>query len=315
MNRLMNRLEKFINRLNFKRAFRVHIISSFLILILCVSAIAYVSRDKIYMALDYKRASDIFKKEGISDTLKLQLNKLTSDSGDIINIIVLEKSNNIVFKANNNLYGSATNIKFTPYGLNQHYLQDNINKDIIYKVVSDENIILSRHYFTNNKKVNEDIDTELFYERDLSSKNIYLLNYLIQRDTDSKIFIMRTVSPIPYAERLLKITVVLFGLMFIIYWIGLALWVYKDSNEKQNNPSLWGLLVLLTNLAGLIIYIMYKQNCSVCHECKALQNKENIYCVKCGANLNRVCSNCGQIINRENNYCSKCGTKFFNNKD
>jgi RNA polymerase subunit RPABC4/transcription elongation factor Spt4 len=303
----MRGLERFLNRVNFRRAVRVYIVSSVLILIICLSAVAYVSRDKISMAIDYERALGIFNREGVSDRLKVQLNKLASDSADVKNILAADRNNNIIFKVNNNLIGNNIGLKFTSYENNPNYLQDNINKGTIYKVVGDENIILNKDYIENDRKVNEDIDNDLSYERDLSSMNVYLLNYMLRKDTGTKIFVIRAANRIPHAESLLEITGTLFGLIFIIYWIGLALWVYKDSNKKLNNPSLWGLLVLITNLAGLIIYFMYNQNNRVCRECGALQNKENIYCIKCGANLNRVCSRCGQIIYKQYNYCSRCG--------
>lgn len=311
----MNRIEIFLNKLNFKKAVKIYLILSILLLIICLSVIGYVSRDKIYMTLDYEKASDTFRKEGLSDRLKTQLNKLASDSKDVRNIIIVDNNNNIIFKANKNLYDNITNLKFTPYENNRNYLQDNINKAAIYKVVRDDDIILNKDYISKDKEVNDDIDNNLFYEKDLDSRNIYLLNYMIQEGTGNKIFIIRVINPIPYAEGLLAITGTLLGLIFIVYWIGLALWVYRDSSKKQNNPSLWGLLVLLTNLAGLIIYIMYNQNSRICYKCGALQNKENIYCVKCGAKLNRVCSNCGQLINKQDNYCSRCGNKLSDNKE
>ena len=311
----MNIIEKLLKRLNFKKAVKIYLILSILILIICISIIGYVSRDKIYVAIDYGRASDTFRKEGLTDKLKTQLNKLVSDSRDIRNIIVVDKNNGIIFKANSNLYDNITNLKFTPYENNREYLQDNINASSIFKVVRDDDIILSKDYIAKDKEVNDDIDNNLFYEKDLDSRNIYLLNYTLQRDTSNKLFIIRVIHPIPYAERLLEITGTLIGLIFIVYWIGLALWVYKDSSKKQNNPSLWALLTLLTNLVGLIIYIMYNQNSKICTKCGAMQSKENIYCVKCGTKLNRVCSNCGQLINNHDNFCSKCGNKLSDNKE
>jgi hypothetical protein len=112
----------------------------------------------------------------------------------------------------------------------------------------------------DNKKLRQDIDDELSYELDFTSKNVYLLNYLIDGNSDSKILVIRTVNPIPYAERLIEITGTFLWLIFMIYWIGLALWVYKDANRKNLNAALWGLLVLVTNLVGLFVYLVNKQN-------------------------------------------------------
>lgn len=303
----MKRLDNFIEKLNFKKAVKIYITLSAVLIILCISATAYMSRDKIRMAFDYNRTSELFKKEGFTDNVKNMINKLASDSKDINNIIVLDKNNNVIFKVNDSFLNGKNNLEFTPYKQREGYLQDNINNDIIYKLVMEENIILDKDYIKHDSKIKDDIDEKLSYEMDLYSKRIYLLNYMVNKREESKILIIRTVSPIPYAERLVETIGVLMGLIFLIYWIGLALWVYKDANRKHNYPSLWGLLVLITNLVGLIIYIMYKQSNKICNGCGTLQNRENIYCVKCGIKLSEQCSSCGNIINRNDNFCSRCG--------
>jgi hypothetical protein len=306
----MKKLEEFINRLNFKAATKIYLIVSAVLLALCITTIAYVTRDKINMAIDYEKLSHTFEKEGISNNVNLQLKKLNSDSKDIVNMLILDKDNNIVFKANNNLIGSNARLLLTSYEFNKSYLQDNINKNVLYRIVKEENILLNKDYIQNNKKLTNDIDEEFYYQGELSSKNIYLINYIANRNTQNKIFIIRTVTPIPYAERLLEITGTLISLIFMIYWIGLALWVYKDANAKRNNPALWGGLVLLTNLAGLIIYFMYKQSNIICYKCGVIQNRENIFCSHCGTKINEQCSHCDNIVNKGENYCSKCGEKL-----
>ncbi|MEQ8155723.1 MAG: zinc ribbon domain-containing protein [Clostridiaceae bacterium] len=306
----MDSLQKFTKRLNFRTAAKVYLIVSAVMLMLIISLIAYETKDKIHMAVDYKKASDTFEKQGLGDKLNSRLTKLGSDSKDIVNTIVLDKDNNVLFKFNNNLIGENSKLTLTPYESNRNYLQDNINKNILYRVVDEENILLNINYITSNEKLTSDIDKEFYYERDLSSRDIYLINYIADRNTKSKVFIIRTITPIPYAETLLELTGTVLGLMLIIYWIGLALWVYKDADAKRNNPALWGGLVLLTNIAGLIVYLMYKQNSTICHKCGVMQNRENIFCTHCGNRLNEQCSQCGSIVNSNEYYCGKCGKKL-----
>jgi uncharacterized membrane protein len=102
---------------------------------------------------------------------------------------------------------------------------------------------------------------------------------------------IRTVSPIPYAEKLLEIIGELLGLIMAFYWIGLALWVYKDAGRKKLNASLWGLLILITNLVGLIVYLIYKQSNLTCFKCGALQSKFSSFCSNCGTGINESCHN------------------------
>ncbi|APM37829.1 zinc ribbon domain-containing protein [Clostridium kluyveri] len=306
----MKKLEEFINRLNFKIAARIYLIVSAVLLTLCIAAMAYLTRDKICVAIDYEKLSNTFEKQGLNSNVNSQLKKLNSDSKDIVNIFILDKNNNIVFKVNNNLIGNNTKVLLTSYESNRKYIQDNINKNVLYRIVREENILLNKDYIQNDEKFKNDIDEEFYYEGDLGSKDIYLINYIANRSNKNKIFIIRTAAPIPYAERTLEITGALVSLIFIIYWIGLALWVYKDANAKRNNPALWGGLVLLTNLVGLIIYFMYKQNNIICYKCGVIQNRENIFCSYCGTKINEQCNHCGNILNKGENYCSKCGEKL-----
>lgn len=306
----MKKLEEFINCLNFKIAVRIYLIVSAVLLTLCIAAMVYLTRDKICAAIDYGKLSNTFERQGLSNNVNSQLKKLNSDSKDIVNIFILDENNKIVFKVNNNLIGNNTKVVLTSYELNRKYLQDNINKNVLYRIVREENILLNKDYIQNDEKFKNDIDEEFYYEGDLGSRDIYLINYISSRTNKNKIFIIRTATPIPYVEKTLDITGTLFSLIFITYWIGLALWVYKDANAKKNNPALWGGLVLLTNLVGLIIYFMYKQNNIICYKCGVIQNRENIFCSYCGTKINEQCSHCGNILNKSENYCSKCGEKL-----
>lgn len=306
----MKKLEEFINCLNFKIAVRIYLIVSAVLLTLCIAAMVYLTRDKICAAIDYGKLSNTFERQGLGNNVNSQLKKLNSDSKDIVNIFILDENNKIVFKVNNNLIGNNTKVVLTSYELNRKYLQDNINKNVLYRIVREENILLNKDYIQNDEKFKNDIDEEFYYEGDLGSRDIYLINYISSRTNKNKIFIIRTATPIPYVEKTLDITGTLFSLIFITYWIGLALWVYKDANAKKNNPALWGGLVLLTNLVGLIIYFMYKQNNIICYKCGVIQNRENIFCSYCGTKINEQCSHCGNILNKSENYCSKCGEKL-----
>lgn len=41
-----------------------------------------------------------------------------------------------------------------------------------------------------------------------------------------------------------------------VYWLGLPLWVYLDASSRGEAAVLWGALVLLTNLVGLLAYLI-----------------------------------------------------------
>jgi hypothetical protein len=305
----MTGFDKIINKINFKTALKIFLISSVIIMLACTISIGYVLREKIHMAIDYKNVTENFKKEGVSDKTKMQMANLASNSKDIVNALILDRDNNIIFKINNNLIGNNTKLQFTPFEFNRKYLQDSSNNNIIYKVVGEENILLNKDYIKNDSKIKSDIDHDFSYEQDFSAKEVYMLNYKSTRATGNKILIIRDVSPIPYAEGLVEASAAFFGFLFIIYWIGLGLWIYKDAGKRNLNASLWGLLVLITNLVGLFVYLIYIQNNLTCIKCGTLQSKYNVFCSSCGTRVNDNCSSCGAIINKRENYCSRCGSK------
>jgi hypothetical protein len=263
----MKRIDNLVEKLNFKKGIKIYLVLSVLIIVICVSTTIFISRDKISMALNYKKVSNMFKEKGVNDALKTQLTKLISSSGDVENILIVNNNNSIIYKANDKIISNSKEFQLSPIEYYKNYLKDNINKNIIYRVVKDEDIILNKDYIQHHKNIESDINDSFSFEKDLGSNEIYLLNYMAERNTGNKLFIIRTVSEIPYLEIMLKITFSLLGLIFALYWIGLALWIYKDANKKNTNASLWGLLVLVTNIVGVIVYLMFKQNSILCNTC------------------------------------------------
>lgn len=288
---------------------------SIILLVLCGAAFGYAIRDKLKMALDYNKVSESFRHKGNNNTLQSELAKLSFDSSDIVNCIVVDKNNSVIYKLNDNLVKGSEKFILTTQETNKKYLRDNINKDVVYRATSEQNIILTKDYFKNHEQIVSDIDENLYFEKDLENQNIHLLNYLVNRDTREKLFIIRTVPSMPYAVALVKTIGIIIGLIFIVYWIGVALWVYKDANRRKVNSALWGVIVLITNFVGVIVYMMYKQTNKVCHKCGAMQNKDNIFCGSCGAQINERCHECNSIVGKNQNYCNNCGHMLQKDRD
>jgi hypothetical protein len=308
----MKKIDAFIERLNFKKAIRIYLFLSVLAIAICGFSMLFIARDTISMAWNYKKVSHTFEKQGVTDSLKTQLNSLMSSSKDLENILIVDKSNSIIYKANDNLIQNQKNFQLNPMEYYRNYLTDNINKNVIYKVVKDDDIILNKDYIQNHRKIESDINDSFSFEKDLGSNDIYLLNYMSERNTENKLFIIRTVSEIPYLEGMLGVAFVVIGLIFAFYWIGLALWVYKNATKKNTNAPLWGLLVLVTNIVGVIVYLMYIQNSILCNTCGSVQNKNNKYCSTCGSKINNTCNKCGNVVSTGENYCKNCGENLEN---
>lgn len=306
----MTMLESIVSKLNFKKAIKVYIIFSFIAIILCGATTLFFAREKINMAFSYRSADHTFENTGLDNTLKNKLIKLSAFSNDIKNTIVVDKDNNIVYKTKDFLIDNNKTFILNNYGNLRNYLQDNINKNIVYKVTKDEDIILDRNYIEKHRQLENDINDQFSFENDMGTSKVYLLNYSLSRNGDYKLFIIRDVSPVPYLETMIKITGIIAGLIFIIYWIGLALWVFKDANKKDRNPSLWALLVLITNLVGLFVYIIYRQNSIVCNSCGQLQSRDSKFCSSCGSKINKTCDRCNNVVSPKDKYCNNCGNKL-----
>jgi hypothetical protein len=45
---------------------------------------------------------------------------------------------------------------------------------------------------------------------------------------------------------------------YVIIWIPVAVWIYRDSKKDMFSPWLWTILVLIAHYQGLIIYLLIK---------------------------------------------------------
>ncbi|OGD21402.1 MAG: hypothetical protein A2Y69_04710 [Candidatus Aminicenantes bacterium RBG_13_59_9] len=126
-----------------------------------------------------------------------------------------------------------------------------------------------------------------------------------------------------------------FSLLFVIIWLAVILWVYKDAERRRMSGLLWALLVFIGNLIGLLIYLIVRQDHPVCGEpagpvsmsqslppepaekepltCPACQKTVEpsfVYCPHCGASLQQTCSNCGQPAETGWKVCPHCGAQL-----
>jgi len=47
-----------------------------------------------------------------------------------------------------------------------------------------------------------------------------------------------------------------FWIAWLVIWILVAVWVYKDAESRRTNGMLWAIIVILLGLIGLIIYLI-----------------------------------------------------------
>jgi RNA polymerase subunit RPABC4/transcription elongation factor Spt4 len=104
--------------------------------------------------------------------------------------------------------------------------------------------------------------------------------------------------------------------------LGLAIWVGYDANRRGMSGLLWGLLVFLTSLVGLVVYLLVAQgqgdrgasSASVaagdeplCPTCREPLKSDFKNCPKCGTRV--ACMECGRLMRGEWKVCPYCGWK------
>ena len=50
------------------------------------------------------------------------------------------------------------------------------------------------------------------------------------------------------------------GMFFLILWIAVIVWVYKDAEQRGMNGLLWSLLVFFGHLIGLLVFLIVRQD-------------------------------------------------------
>lgn len=116
-------------------------------------------------------------------------------------------------------------------------------------------------------------------------------------------------------------------------WIAVALWVFRDAGERGMQGVLWGLLVLVGNIIGLLIYLIVRNEevlivrneetarshtpvstsaaaSNLCPSCKRGVQAEFAYCPHCGSKMKEECRNCKKTVSDEWQLCPYCGEKL-----
>lgn len=304
----MNKLEKILSKWNFKKIAVVYIIIAVLVLIGCTTATGILFRDRIAFAWQYSVIGEEIEKSG-TENLKGDLDKLAASSPDVVDILMLDNGNNVIYSVNHSAFAEGT---FTLTGISDknNYLVSEKNDDVVFKFVKDEDFMLASVFNNSFGDILNEYDNEYFYEHGFFDKTVYMLSYIGEKDSGSKIYIISNPTSVPGGTFILKLDACLGMLLFMVYWVLLALWAYRDAARAKLYPQLWGVIVLLTNLVGVLIYELYKRGNTVCPDCGASQNKNHIYCVFCGAKLGETCEVCGAHLCSKDCYCSHCGVKI-----
>jgi|GEM_PF-2523360 len=102
----------------------------------------------------------------------------------------------------------------------------------------------------------------------------------------------------------------LFRLSFILYWLLLAYWIYRDARDKNANGLAWGILTLFTNIIGWSVYLVARPKLTECPACGRSHDATYRFCPDCGYHLQSVCPECNARVDDTWRYCAVCGTEL-----
>lgn len=96
-----------------------------------------------------------------------------------------------------------------------------------------------------------------------------------------------------------------------IYWVLVAYWVYLDAKWRRMEPLPWTALVLLSNLVGLVTYLVIRHRDPVtCPQCQAMLNVGLKHCPYCGAATELVCPRCQAQVQPGWIFCPACAAQL-----
>jgi double zinc ribbon protein len=118
----------------------------------------------------------------------------------------------------------------------------------------------------------------------------------------------------------------------VVFWLGLAYWVYRDARRRVDDPWLVGtaaLLALVVPYAGAVIYLLFRAPETLadvharelefraleermafrsphCPVCRADVDSSFLVCPVCTTQLKRPCGNCSAALDASWQVCPYC---------
>lgn len=308
----MNKPVKWITKINFKKAAKIYIVVALLLAVGSLILLGTMFYDKLYTMSKLERLEERIERGNSIAAMQEDFKSLASRSGDIVDILVLDGGNKITFSATNSVFGQgeSLNLQKVSDTKNNLYLYDENYPDFLFKHLKDEEFIISKDTLVRFEEKYREYDDDYFFISDFDGREVFGVRYVSSRMSGEKVCLITDVQPVQNGLLYFTIVAALGVLMFMIYWVLIALWVYADAAKSGLNPALWGIVALVTNLACVLVYLIYKNLQTICHKCGALIGRGVTYCVSCGAKVGKECASCGAKISAKDSFCGSCGAKI-----
>ena len=296
----MNRLEKWLSKWNFKKIVVWYLILAVVVGLACAGAVGVIYRERLNFAWQYSRLEE-------AKDLKAAADKIAAASADVVDVLILDEKNQVTYSAKSSEFAGGA---FEPVkaGEEKKYLVSAAHPDAAFQYVKSEEFMLKSIINKDFGQIRSDYDDDSDFESELASKSIYMLSRV--KTHDGKVYVITVPTSVPGGMTALKASAALAMLFFCVYWVLIALWMYRDAAKCRLSPLYWGLIGLFTNLIGLIVYKIYKRSMTVCPVCGAAQSAEHLYCSCCGTQLGTRCERCGCKVSAKDSFCCHCGNEI-----
>ena len=300
----MNKLEKILSKWNYKKIIVWYLVLAVAAGLCCIGAVGYIYRERLNFAWQYSRLEEAKNTEALKSAAK----KTADASADVVDVLILDGGNQVIYSATNSEFSVGT-LELVRAGSERKYLVSAQYPDAAFQYVKSEEFMLNSIINKDFGKIRSDYDDDSAFDGELSDKTIYMLGRVNVHRSDNKVYVITVPSSVPGGMTALKGTAALAMLFFCVYWVLIALWLYKDAAGCGLSPLYWGLIGLFTNVIGLIVYKIYKHSMAVCPTCGTAQSTDHLYCSACGTPLGTRCENCGCKVEPKDNFCHHCGNK------
>ena len=306
-------MNNFIEKIPFKKVIWIYIIVAVLVGISLILFLGNAFQDKLEFICNYHIIREELGNSNHNlESIKEEIKNMSDNSEDVVDVLMLDKENKIMYSSKNSEFADQQEfiLNKAENMTNDYFVIPN-NDTAIFRLTTNKELIINTVLSNFDTEIQKESEDQIFYEPNFNSKQVYLLSYVANQDTGEKIYFINEIHPVQNGEMYIKVALAIMMFFFMIYWVLLALYIYQNALKSKLNPYLWGGITLITNIAGVIIYIIYKQNQKTCFKCGASQDKSHIYCTYCGTKLNETCHTCGSVLNKNDKYCAKCGEKQY----
>ena len=301
----MNRLEKMLSKWNFKKIAVWYLVLAVITGVLCGGTVGYLYRQRLKFAWQYARLEEAKTPEA----LRMAADKTAAASEDVVDILVVDENQQILYSAKDSKFAAGP-LTLTKVGDAKKYLASADYPEAVFLQVKGDEFMLNSIVSHDFGKIRSEYDDESAFENGLSAKTVYMLNRVQVRKAGGTAYVITRPTSVPGGETALKVTAALAMLLVCVYWVLVALWMYRDAARCKLSPLYWGLIGLFTNLIGLIVYKIYKHSATLCPACGAAQSAGHLYSSFCAAQLGARCANCGGKVGAKDSFCHHCGNKI-----